>query len=80
MADQESPAVETVEQGAYEIIRRRLESQADELGKRARALNERRLEVFGGTEIALVGIVEMLKIPKRARQIFDEILAEVDIE
>lgn len=55
MADQESPAVDAVEQGAYEIIRRRLESQADELGRRARALNERRLEVFGGTEIALVG-------------------------
>ena len=55
MSEHESTAAETVEQGAYEIIRRRLEAQAQELSKRARALNERRLEVFGGTEIAVVG-------------------------
>ncbi|MEM9554175.1 MAG: DNA repair ATPase [Acidobacteriota bacterium] len=43
-----------LEQGTYEILRTRLEDQADELRRRAESLNEARLEVFGGTELALL--------------------------
>ncbi|MFO0602987.1 MAG: DNA repair ATPase [Polyangiales bacterium] len=40
--------------GSYEVIRRRLVEQAEELGRRADSLNARRKEVFGGAELALV--------------------------
>jgi hypothetical protein len=40
--------------GSYEVIRRRLVEQAEELGRRADQLNARRKEVFGGAELALV--------------------------
>ena len=39
----------------YEVLRQRLAEQAKELSRRAEALNARRLEVFGGTELRLVG-------------------------
>ncbi|GII04146.1 DNA repair ATPase [Planobispora takensis] len=41
--------------GTYEVLRARLAEQAAELARRAEALNARRLEVFGGTELRLVG-------------------------
>ncbi|NBH09728.1 DNA repair ATPase, partial [Amycolatopsis sp. SID8362] len=41
--------------GTYEVLRARLAAQAAELAKRADELNARRLEVFGGTQLALVG-------------------------
>jgi len=47
-----SPAIE---QGTYEIIRDRLVKQAQGLGEKARALNAERTEVFGGTEMAIIG-------------------------
>ncbi|WP_433530711.1 DNA repair ATPase [Micromonospora sp. CA-263727] len=40
--------------GSYEVLRRRLDGQAVELSRRAEALNSRRLEVFGGTELRLL--------------------------
>ncbi|GAB3434203.1 DNA repair ATPase [Actinophytocola sediminis] len=39
----------------YEVLRARLAEQAGELTRRAESLNARRLEVFGGTELRLVG-------------------------
>jgi ATPase involved in DNA repair/ATPase family associated with various cellular activities (AAA) len=39
----------------YEVLRQRLGDQAKELARRAESLNIRRLEVFGSTELRLVG-------------------------
>jgi hypothetical protein len=47
-------AADTLEGGSYEVIRRRLIERAEELGKRAEALNARRKQVFGGSELALI--------------------------
>jgi len=41
--------------GTYEVLRARLTEQAAELARRAEALNARRIEVFGGTELRLLG-------------------------
>ncbi len=41
--------------GAYEIIRKRLESQGSGLKHKAERLNARRLETFGSTELAVAG-------------------------
>jgi len=41
--------------GTYEVLRARLGEQAKELTRRAEALNARRVEVFGGAELRLVG-------------------------
>ncbi|MDN3354291.1 DNA repair ATPase [Actinomadura sp. DC4] len=41
--------------GTFEVLRARLGEQAKELTRRAEALNARRLEIFGGTELRLVG-------------------------
>ncbi|WP_410007810.1 DNA repair ATPase [Planotetraspora sp. A-T 1434] len=41
--------------GTYEVLRARLSEQAKELARRARALNARRLDVFGGAELRLAG-------------------------
>lgn len=41
--------------GSYELLRSRLATQARELAGRARRLNEARVELFGSTEMALVG-------------------------
>ncbi|MER5629482.1 DNA repair ATPase [Streptomyces nitrosporeus] len=40
--------------GAYEVLRRRLAAQADELVRRAEALNARRTEEFGSTGLRLL--------------------------
>jgi DNA repair ATPase/ATPase family protein associated with various cellular activities (AAA) len=42
------------EGGGYEVIRARLLAQAAELEQKAEALNARRKEIFGGSELALV--------------------------
>ncbi|WP_437644100.1 DNA repair ATPase [Sorangium sp. So ce362] len=47
-------AAETLDGGNYEVIRRRLVERAEELGRRAEALNARRKQVFGGTDLALL--------------------------
>ncbi|GAA3460855.1 DNA repair ATPase [Saccharothrix longispora] len=44
-----------LEAGTYEVLRARLAEQAAGLARRAEALNARRLEVFGSTELALLG-------------------------
>ena len=44
-----------LEGGSYEVIRGRLVGQAAELGRLADALNARRKQTFGGTELTVVG-------------------------
>lgn len=44
-----------VERGTYEIIRDRLLQHGRTLGERAEALNARRVELFGSTELTVVG-------------------------
>ncbi|GAA4603819.1 DNA repair ATPase [Actinoallomurus liliacearum] len=51
----ETPGGPSLDAGTYEVLRARLGEQAKELVRRAEALNARRLEVFGGTELRLVG-------------------------
>lgn len=46
---------EEIEQGAYELLKGRLESQASELKKRVDALNSKRSDLFGGREISVLG-------------------------
>ncbi|MBL8741431.1 MAG: DNA repair ATPase, partial [Myxococcales bacterium] len=43
-----------LEGGSYDVIRKRLLDQAAELGKRAEALNERRIQTFGGSQLSLL--------------------------
>jgi hypothetical protein len=45
----------TIEKGTYEIIRDRLRGHAKTLQEQAEALNGKRLELFGGTELAVIG-------------------------
>ncbi|WP_433327822.1 DNA repair ATPase [Spirillospora sp. CA-294931] len=50
------PAAEAgLDRGTYEVLRARLAGHAADLAGRAQALNARRLEVFGGTELRLAG-------------------------
>ncbi|MCW4355879.1 DNA repair ATPase [Hoyosella sp. YIM 151337] len=44
-----------LEGGTYEVLRSRLAQHAAELARRAEALNARRVEVFGGSELRLIG-------------------------
>ncbi|MCA9658804.1 MAG: DNA repair ATPase, partial [Myxococcales bacterium] len=46
---------ESLESGSYEVIRARLVAQGRALKDKATALNERRKETFGGTELTVVG-------------------------
>ena len=48
-------ASEEIEQGAYELLKSRLESQASELKKRVDVLNTKRSELFGGRDITVLG-------------------------
>ncbi|MEV6929463.1 DNA repair ATPase [Dactylosporangium sp. NPDC051485] len=50
-----APAAASLDAGTYEVLRDRLAAQAAELTRRAEALNARRTEVFGGTELRLLG-------------------------
>lgn len=45
----------SVDAGTYEVLRDRLTAQAADLARRATALNTRRTETFGSTELALTG-------------------------
>ena len=45
----------SIEQGTYEVIRTRLSAHGKTLAEKAKALNSRRIEVFGGLEMALLG-------------------------
>ncbi|WP_433253060.1 DNA repair ATPase [Streptosporangium sp. CA-135522] len=54
--DADDPAGHTgLDAGTYEVLRARLADRAGELARRADALNARRLEIFGGAELRLVG-------------------------
>lgn len=59
MAEEEKKATEgtseEIEQGAYELLKSRLEGQAVELKKRVDALNLKRAELFGGRELTVLG-------------------------
>src|SRR4028118_293509 len=44
-----------MEQGTYELLRERLSSHGKTLADKAKTLNARRVELFGGTEMALLG-------------------------
>ncbi len=46
---------QTIERGTYEIIRDRLLEQSKSLGAKADGLNAQRLELFGASELAVVG-------------------------
>ena len=46
---------DAVERGTYEILRGRLAEQARTLAEKAERLNAERLEIFGGTEMTVVG-------------------------
>jgi len=45
----------SIEQGTYEVIRTRLSAHGKTLAAKAKSLNTRRIEVFGGLELALLG-------------------------
>jgi len=47
--------MDSIERGTYEVIRERLASHGKTLAAKAASLNKRRIEVFGGTEMALLG-------------------------
>ncbi|TXS37083.1 DNA repair ATPase [Streptomyces sp. OR43] len=49
------PPLDAPEDGAYDVLRRRLRTQAAELAHRAEALNARRTEEFGSTGLQLLG-------------------------
>ncbi|MFI6483374.1 DNA repair ATPase [Nonomuraea sp. NPDC050663] len=44
-----------LEAGTYEVLRNRLLAQSNELAQAAESLNTQRLEVFGGSELTLIG-------------------------
>ena len=48
-------ASDEIEQGAYELLKSRLEGQAVELKKKVDALNAKRAELFGGRELSVLG-------------------------
>ena len=45
---------ETLESGAYEVIRQRLQAQGDDLRGRLESLNRERQDVFGAIEPSLI--------------------------
>ena len=60
MAEEELPqegegATDEIEQGAYDLLKTRLEGQAVELKKKVDALNQKRAELFGGRELTVLG-------------------------
>ncbi|MFC5720609.1 DNA repair ATPase [Streptomyces gamaensis] len=55
MTTEDHPANTPLEAGTYEVLRDRLRTAARELDTRARELNERRVETFGGGGLALTG-------------------------
>ncbi|MCB9602319.1 MAG: DNA repair ATPase [Sandaracinus sp.] len=54
MTDTPESAAETLEGGNYEVVRARLLAQAKVLGEKLDRLNDKRREVFGGTELEVV--------------------------
>ena len=54
-AQKEEGTQDEIEQGAYDLLKSRLEGQAVELKKKVDALNVKRSELFGGRELAVLG-------------------------
>ena len=54
MQNQDKKNTEILEAGTYEIIRKRLQTQKDDLSERLKTLNEARKEVFSTTDFSLV--------------------------
>ncbi len=50
----QQPNIETLDSGTYEIIKKRLQAQKDELNKRLNQLNESRKEVFSSVDFSLI--------------------------
>ncbi|HMV99058.1 MAG TPA: DNA repair ATPase, partial [Acidobacteriota bacterium] len=44
-----------IDRGTYEVIRDRLLAQARILAEKTNALNQRRLDLFGSSELAIIG-------------------------
>jgi len=67
-----------IEQGTYELIRDRLVGRGKELSGLAHELNERRLGVFGGSELAVIGNVRIRTehncVPRDIAQVGDQLL------
>ena len=53
------PATQAIEQGTYEVIRDRLLQHGRTLAARAESLNTRRIELFGGMQLAVIGNVRI---------------------
>ena len=74
----EGEAAADIELGSYEIIRRRLVDQAAELGQLTEELNRKRIEQFGGSELAVVGSVRIRTenncVPRDIAQVGDRLL------
>ncbi|MGD8913459.1 MAG: DNA repair ATPase, partial [Candidatus Thiodiazotropha sp.] len=47
------------EGGAYEVIRKRLQEQAERLGEKAASLNQARIEAFGASSLEIIGRVRV---------------------
>ena len=75
---QPSAAGPEVEAGSYELIRARLVEQAKRLGTAASTLNERRKEVYGGTELSVIGNARVRTdnncVPRDIRQVGGQLL------
>ncbi|WP_335933940.1 DNA repair ATPase [Streptomyces sp. PTD5-9] len=52
---EDAPDGDAYDSGTYDVLRRRLHDRAAELARRAEALNARRTEEFGSTELRLTG-------------------------
>ncbi|WP_411081523.1 DNA repair ATPase [Streptomyces sp. cmx-18-6] len=72
------PGASDVDAGAYEVLRRRLSAQAGELVRRAEALNARRTEEFGSTELRLLATeqirTEHASVPRDLIAVGDQLL------
>ncbi|MDY7093668.1 MAG: DNA repair ATPase [Acidobacteriota bacterium] len=68
----------SLDRGTYELIRERLDKQAAVLGEKTEALNQQRIELFGGQEMAVVGSVRIRTenncVPRDLAQVGDRLL------
>ncbi|MFC1610509.1 DNA repair ATPase [Myxococcota bacterium] len=53
--DSPTTGEEAIDSGSYELLRNRLFDQSATLGEKATALNARRVEIFGGTQMTVIG-------------------------
>ena len=55
----DAPDTAALDQGSWEVLRDRLRTRSTELAAKAERLNARRLEVYGGAEMSVVGNVRV---------------------